>query len=437
MFYRVEYLIELDSASAEMRGESSPVEGPFRKLGPGLLMAGAAIGVSHLVQSTRAGASFGFQLLILVLLINLLKYPFFEYGHRYTVATRESLLHGYRRMGRGFLYLYLVIQIIVGIIGIAGITVLTAYLAKYLLSSNWHLSIWAILILLSCVGILLLGEYIWLERIMKVIILLLVSATAAAFLIALFNGPVAAPDFRSPSPWNLANLGFLIALMGWMPAPIELAVFQSLWIGAKERREQRRIRFAEAIYDFRFGFLLSVALAVLFLALGALVMHGSGEEFSDQGTLFVKQLLNLYSETLGEWALPLIGLAAFTTMYSTTLTVIDATPRAISLGIKLAISAVRIRETTVRWIVIGVGFVIEVIVIHSLFSNLTKMIDMATILAFLVAPLLAFLNYRLITSLHTPKEMQPGLFMRILSWMGLVYLTGFSILYLSHRFLTG
>lgn len=33
------------------------------KLGPGLLFAGAAIGVSHLVQSTRAGADFGWGLI--------------------------------------------------------------------------------------------------------------------------------------------------------------------------------------------------------------------------------------------------------------------------------------------------------------------------------------------------------------------------------------
>lgn len=33
--------------------------------GPGLLYAGAAVGVSHLVQSTRAGAEFEFQLLAL------------------------------------------------------------------------------------------------------------------------------------------------------------------------------------------------------------------------------------------------------------------------------------------------------------------------------------------------------------------------------------
>ena len=79
-------------------------------VGPGMLMAGAAVGTSHIVQSTRAGTDFGFQLLTLVLLINLLKYPFFEYGHRYAIATGENLLDGYKRMGKGFLYLFLALE---------------------------------------------------------------------------------------------------------------------------------------------------------------------------------------------------------------------------------------------------------------------------------------------------------------------------------------
>ena len=52
----------------------------------------AAIGVSHLVQSTRAGAGYGFDLLWAVVLVMLFKYPFYEFAHRYTVATGESLL---------------------------------------------------------------------------------------------------------------------------------------------------------------------------------------------------------------------------------------------------------------------------------------------------------------------------------------------------------
>ena len=64
--------------------------GRWKALGPGLLMAGAAIGVSHLVQSTRAGAVYGFGLLGLVLLANLAKYPAFRFGPAYAAATGTS-----------------------------------------------------------------------------------------------------------------------------------------------------------------------------------------------------------------------------------------------------------------------------------------------------------------------------------------------------------
>lgn len=62
-----------------------------KALGPGILFASTAIGVSHLVQSTRSGAEFGFSLIWAVILANLFKYPFFEFGSRYTNVTGESL----------------------------------------------------------------------------------------------------------------------------------------------------------------------------------------------------------------------------------------------------------------------------------------------------------------------------------------------------------
>ena len=68
-------------------------------LGPGLILAAAAIGVSHLVQSTRAGALYGFTLIWAIIIANLTKYPFLEFGPRYTVVMKESLIQGYKRLG--------------------------------------------------------------------------------------------------------------------------------------------------------------------------------------------------------------------------------------------------------------------------------------------------------------------------------------------------
>ena len=81
------------------------------KLGPGLLFAGAAIGVSHLVQSTRAGAEFGWGLIWALILVNIFKYPFFQYGPRYAIATGESLLDGYYKIGKVFLITYFILNL--------------------------------------------------------------------------------------------------------------------------------------------------------------------------------------------------------------------------------------------------------------------------------------------------------------------------------------
>ena len=64
-------------------------------LGPGILFASTAIGTSHLVQATRAGADYGFALLWAVLAANIAKYPFFEFGTRYA-NDGQSLVAGYR-----------------------------------------------------------------------------------------------------------------------------------------------------------------------------------------------------------------------------------------------------------------------------------------------------------------------------------------------------
>ncbi|MBU6161626.1 MAG: hypothetical protein KGO50_10920, partial [Myxococcales bacterium] len=78
----------------------------LRALGPGLLFAAAAVGVSHLVQSTRAGAEHGLALGGIIILANVMKYPAFRYGAQYAAATGTSLLEGYRKLGPWALWLY-------------------------------------------------------------------------------------------------------------------------------------------------------------------------------------------------------------------------------------------------------------------------------------------------------------------------------------------
>ena len=59
-----------------------------------------------------------------------------------------------------------------------------------------------------------------------------------------------------------------------------------------------------------------------------------------------------------------------------------------------------------------------------------KLVQIATVLSFITAPLYAFLNYRLVISSKMPKAQQPKKGMRILSVLGILFLTGFTLFYL-------
>src|SRR6056297_169575 len=157
-------------------------------LGPGLLMAGAAIGVSHLVQSTRAGAEFGLSLLGLVILACLLKYPFIEAGPRYAAATGESLIQGYQRLGQWALGLFAMITLSTMLIVQASVTLVTAGLAGLILGIDATMTQLSFGVLIACIAVLALGRFSALDRLMKFIIAALALTTTVAVIVALSGG---------------------------------------------------------------------------------------------------------------------------------------------------------------------------------------------------------------------------------------------------------
>lgn len=396
----------------------------LKKLGPGLLFAGAAIGVSHLVQSTRAGADFGFGLLWALLLVNLFKYPFFQFGPRYAMATGESLLEGYQKLGKGVLVTYFVLNLGTMVTIQAAVTIVTAGLAVQLFGLTTDVNLWSFLIIAICFGILLIGRYKLLDTVMKVIISILTLTTIIAVTAAIgFN--VSPIEWTQVLPENSTQWVFLIAFMGWMPAPLDVSVWHSLWAIEKQKTLSKPPN--KNMLDFKIGYLTTVFLGICFLSLGALVMFGSGETFSNQGVTFSKQLIDLYTTHLGDGAFYVIALAAFTTMFSTTLTCLDASPRAMAKTSEL-LKFSFVKKYTVWLAILAIS---TLIVLVFFLSEMGLLVKIATVLSFLTAPFYAIINLRLITSHHTPKAWQPSLFIKIISVMGIVFLLGFSVWYLS------
>ena len=400
-------------------------------LGPGLLMAAAAIGVSHLVQSTRAGAEYGFALVWAVVLANLFKYPFLEYGPRYAVATGKSLLNGYAALGSWAIILFTLFTLGTMFTVQAAVTVVTASLAAEMTGLVLSPAVWSAVILAICISILISGRYSALDSAIKMIMIVLAISTVAALGVAILNADNVHAGMAPPDIWTVSGVSFLIALMGWMPIPLDGAVWHSIWTLERSKQQKRAPEMRASLLDFNIGYLGAAILALGFLSMGALVMFGSGESYAASGALFARQLITLYTESLGNWAYIVIIICAFTTMFSTTLTVTDAYPRVIRklLEVTNIINSDTDALRLYRILLVMISLT-SLLVLVFLGDQFRFLVDLATTLSFLIAPILAYLNYRVITDPAIPAELQPKPWLKLLSWAGLLFLTLFAALYL-------
>ena len=395
-------------------------------------MATAAVGGSHLVASTQAGAKFGWQLAILILAVNLLKYPFFRAGVSYTIATKQTLQYGYCQMGKGYLLVALALNVLASVVNSAALLLFSASLLSYFVPFELSIIVASAAILCAILFILLAGHFEALEGVAKAIMGVLVLATVAAFFAALSSGAVKPQGFESPSPWTLATLGFLVVTMGWMPAPIEISSITSLWL--KRQCQSQNVSSKSALFDFNLGYAVTTILALLFLGLGALVLHGSGQELASGGIGFSQQLVSLYATTIGSWSHWLIAMVAFLCIFGSALTVYDGYSRVIAEAITLAMPS---NKKTNAWFVPVLLMVALISFCIVLFfkSALIAMLGFAMTLAFITTPMFAWLNHRLVKLETERTDVKESAWVRFLSYAGLGYLFGFLALFIWWKWL--
>ena len=419
-----------------------------KSLGPGILLAGACIGGSHLMSSTTAGARYGFSLIFLILITNIFKYPFLLIGTRFTSSTGLSLLEGFQRKNKFYLSIYLLISLITGCFTITAVSYVTGLLLTNIsVFSSYPVINLSIFILICCSLILLIGQYKILDKVSKFLVLILTLFTLFAVISLLFNGAISTIDstwfFPEISPYKSSNLSFLIPLMGWMPGPIELCVWPSLWMFSRSKETKYKPSLKEAVFDFNFGYLITVITAIFFVLLGAFTMYGNGEEMlSGSGVSFAQNLIKLYTNAIGPWAKWIIVPAAFAAMFSTTLTCLDAYPRGVSASQGLItrkdfgrLESINERRRLNVWIVFHViTSIFLLLIVRTGEIGVKDFVFAAMTGSFLTAPIFAWMAFDTFNSYLVPVNKRFGSFMKNLCWMGLIFLGGFSSLFILNSF---
>ena len=397
-------------------------------LGPGILFASTAIGVSHLVQSTRAGAEYGFGLVGFIIAANLFKWPFFEFGSRYAAATGESLIDGYQKISPWFSRLFLGINLVSMFFVNAAVSLVAAGFLQNLFNIELvpaYFFVPAIVLLLFSFLFLALGRYSLLDSGIKIIGSFMFVSTLLAFFIALANGPkVPVQNYSIFAQLTPHSLPFVIALMGWMPAAIDSSTWNSLWTIARSKQSGYTPTVKESVFEFNIGYWISAILSICFVVLGAFLLFNTGNILPDNNVAFATGVVNLYAAQLGSWTFLIIAAAGFSIMLGTCIGVMDGYARSTARVIAVMRNQQEKKSDYLMWLVlITLG---GMLVIGFFMASFNQLIGLATTISFLIAPIIAILNYRLIFSHHLTKVQQPSKAMRWLSIAGIVFLVLFS-----------
>ncbi len=401
-------------------------------LGPGLLYAAVAVGVSHLVQATRAGADFGLGMVLVVIFACLMKYPGLRFGGEYAAATGKNLVVNYRERGSLVFGLFAVSQLFSMVFIIAAVSLFTSGLLQVALGFQTG-PVMSVFILLVLVAILLMtGHYKVLEKVIKGIVFGFTLLTTVCMLLVISRLDLSLSAFALPA-FDVPTVLFIVALVGFMPSPTDASILQSLWTVARAESEGRRATKEESRFDFNVGYITSCILAIFFLFLGTAVLFESGVAMPADNAGFARRLLEVYTSIIGDWSYYVMAITALCVMLSTALTVTDGMTRmALAIGGE---SFPGPHWYTDRFynIVLIVLSLAALLVIWLLLQSFATFMDMTSVIVFIIGPFLALLNHLAIFSDEIPRGKQPNQLIRIWSIVSIVSLFLLMAVYAYYR----
>ncbi|VTT03612.1 Nramp family metal ion transporter [Streptococcus gordonii] len=405
--------------------QTSTWQSKIKALGPGILMASAAVGGSHIVSSAQAGAMYGWSLLLLVILTNLFKYPFFRFGAEYTLETGKNLVEGYAEKGKVYLGIFFILNVFSALVNTAAVGILCAAIVASAFPNALGLSItqWSLILIVIIWAMLLFGGYKFLDGLAKWIMSALTLATVLAVIVAIIEHPEYGADFVEKTPWQMTALPFIVSLMGWMPAPIEISAINSLWTAEKGKTVDISIK--DGLFDFNVGFIGTAILAVFFVAMGALIQYPTGQEVQAAGAAYIQQFVGMYASVLGDWSRFLITFIAFLCIFGTVITVIDGYSRVNAESLRLLFKKKEISQKELNvWMT--ATSIIGGIIIYFFQGSVAPMLRFAMITSFLTTPFFALLNYLLVTG----ENKNLAKWLKALSILGLIFLFGFAFFFI-------
>lgn len=335
-----------DEADPYTRGrepQSAPQSwwGRVKYIGPSVVIAGSIVGSGEIILTSSLGAAAGFVLLWWVLMSCWIKSLVQAELSRYIIVSGDTYLRALNRLPgklpgpRGpvawpvWLGLLAFIPGAMGVSGILG----GAGQALSLLFPELDSRVSTGIVATFCVAILASGRYGGLEKVMLFLVLSFTVATLVCALMMQFtefhistDDVIKGLQFELP----LEYLVLALAVYGYTGVNSGETASYTYWciekgypsfIGADHNDPdwlERARGWVKVLHMDVWATLAILTCATLpFFVLGAGVLHALGE--TPDGLETISILSNMFTQTLGPWALWLFGIGAFFILFSTTL----------------------------------------------------------------------------------------------------------------------
>ena len=306
-----------------------------RRIGPGIVLAGSIVGSGELIATTTLGAQVGYTALWLILLSCLVKPVVQAEMGRYTIATGETGLEAFDRvpgprLGAGWLVWSFAAMVLMTMVQVGGIFGGVAQVMAILVPSV-PVAAWIVAFVALTLALLLGGAYERMERLAMVKVALFTMITVlAAVVLSRMSAYFSWTDvFRGLVPQvPLRGLATAVAVFGITGVGASELFMYPYWCvekgyarftGPREDTPAWRARAFGWIrvmhVDITCSLVVYTLATVAFYLLGAGVLHGMGVVPSARDMIPV--LSNIYTRTLGPWALWVFYAGALVTLYGT------------------------------------------------------------------------------------------------------------------------
>ena len=200
------------------------------------------------------------------------------------------------------------------------------------------------------------------------------------------------------------------------------------WIGGEGLQAGLR----KSLLDLRIGFGFSLLIAIIFVSLGAVVLHPRGVDL--EGVDLAVKLSQIYTETVGAWTFPLFIGVAFIAVWGSYYANVDGVPRMVeqlwnSARGKEQASAISPLRAVYTIAILAGGLLLATVVGRPVFLVL-----LAVSAGLIAYPLIYILNIYAVTRL-IDEEFRPSRLNLCVAYFGVLYsLVGVTLLLLVRVF---